>query len=140
MHWPRPDEEPAVKTVILIDDAVEKRDAKCCVREMQAKVGPGVRIWWTDGSPSDNGRVGPTVECRYRDGREAFRSHIGAGRMEVYDAELWAIGLALWESVLKWDTLQTDGVTNIAVFSDSKAAIRPTEHLEPGSGQHLARG
>jgi len=59
--------------------------------------------------------------------------------MEVYDAELWAIGLALRESVKKRDTLQIHGVTKVAVFSDSQAAIRQMEHLEPWPGQHLAR-
>jgi len=41
--------------------------------------------------------------------------------------------------VRKRDTLQTNGVTKVAVFSDSQAAIRRMEHLEPGPGQHLAR-
>jgi len=59
--------------------------------------------------------------------------------MEVYDAELWAIGLALRESVRKRDTMQTHGVMKVAVFSDLQAAIRRMEHLEPGPGQPLAR-
>jgi len=59
--------------------------------------------------------------------------------MEVYDSELWAIGLALRESVKERDTLQTHGLTKVALCSDSQAAIRRTEHLEPGPGQHLAR-
>jgi len=70
---------------------------------------------------------------------EAFRSHLGTGRVEVYDAELWAIGLALRESVRKRDRLWTHGVTKVAVFSDSQVAIRRTEHLQPGPGQPLAR-
>jgi len=60
--------------------------------------------------------------------------------MEVYDAELWAIGLALRESVRKRDRLQTHGVTNVAVFSETQAGIRRTEHLEPGPGQPLGKG
>jgi hypothetical protein len=59
--------------------------------------------------------------------------------MEVYDAELWAIGLALCESVRKRDTLQRHGMTKVAVFSDWQAAIRHMEYLEPGQGQPLAR-
>jgi hypothetical protein len=59
--------------------------------------------------------------------------------MEVSDAELRAIGLALRESVRKRDTLQTHRVTKEAVFSNSQAAIRRTEHLEPGPGQPLTR-
>jgi len=59
--------------------------------------------------------------------------------MEVYDAELWAIGRALRESLRKRDTLQTHGVTKVAVFSDMQVAIQGTEHLEPGPEQPLAR-
>jgi ribonuclease HI len=61
------------------------------------------------------------------------------GRMEVFNAELCAIGFALRDSVKKKDTLQTHRVTKVAVFSDSQAAIRRTEHLKPGPTQHLAR-
>jgi len=67
------------------------------------------------------------------------RSHLGTGRMEVYDAEMWAIRLTLREAVKKRDTLQTHGVTKVAVYSELQAAIRQTEHLEPGPGQPLAR-
>ena len=42
MRWPLPNEEPDVKTVILSDDTVAKREAKCCAREKEAKVGGGV--------------------------------------------------------------------------------------------------
>jgi len=59
--------------------------------------------------------------------------------VEVNDAELWAIGLALWESVKKRDTLQTYGVTKVAIISYSQAAIQRTEHMEPGPGLPLAR-
>jgi hypothetical protein len=56
----------------------------------------------------------------------------------LWHAELWAIGLALRESVKKINTLRANGVTKVAIFSDSQAAIRRTEHLEPGPGQPLA--
>jgi ribonuclease HI len=59
--------------------------------------------------------------------------------MEVFDAELWAIGLALDVAIEKRETLQKHGVKTVAVFSDSQAAIRRTAHLEPGPGQRLAR-
>jgi len=96
-------------------------------------------MWWTDGSRSDDGRVGAAAVCKQRDGWRDFRSYLGTGRMEVYDAKLWAIGLTLRESVKKRDTLQIHGVMKVAAFSDSQAAIRRTEHLEPGPGQPLAR-
>jgi hypothetical protein len=54
--------------------------------------------------------------------------------MEVLDAELWAIGLALRETEKKMDTLQALRVTTVAVISDWQAAIRRTEHLQPGPG------
>jgi len=74
------------------------------------------------------------------DGWMAFRSYLGTGRMEVFDAELWAIGIALHQTVKKSETLQTHGVTMMAIFSDSQAAIRRAAHLEPGPGQQLAMG
>jgi len=43
------------------------------------------------------------------------------------------------ESVKKRDTPLTDGVKKVADCSDSQAAIRRTEHMEPGPVQHLAR-
>ena len=77
--------------------------------------------------------------CKHGDRWKAFRSHLSTGRMEVHDAELWAIGLAPQKSVRKRDTLQTHGVTKVAICSDSQAAIRRTAHLEPGPAQPLAR-
>jgi hypothetical protein len=74
------------------------------------------------------------------DGWMAFRSYLGTGRMEVFDAELWAIGIALHQTVKKSETLQTHGVTMMAIFSDSQAAIRRAAHLELGPGQQLAMG
>jgi hypothetical protein len=59
--------------------------------------------------------------------------------MEVFDAELWAIGLALGETVKRRERLQKHGVKTVAVFRNSQAAIRQTAHLEPGPGQRLAR-
>jgi hypothetical protein len=59
--------------------------------------------------------------------------------MEVFDAELWAIRLALEATIEKRETLQRHGVKTVAVFSDSQAAIRRTAHLEPVPGQRLAR-
>jgi len=66
-------------------------------------------------------------------------SYLGTRRMEVFDAELWAIGLALDVTIEKRKTLQRHGVKTVAVFSDSQAAIRRTAHLEPGPGQRVAR-
>jgi len=102
-------------------------------------VGAGVWMWRTDGSRSDNGRVGAAAMCKHCDHWKTFHRHLGTGRMEVYHPERWAIRLVLRESVRKRDTLQTHRVTKVAVFSDSQVAIRRTEHLEPGPGQPRAR-
>jgi len=128
IHWPNPDEEPAVKTVIVSEDTAARREAIRCAREREAKVGAVVWMWWTDGSRSYDGRVGSATVCKHRDRWKAFRSHLGTGHMEVYDAELWAIGHALWESVKNRETLPTHRVTKVAVFSDSQAAIRRMKH------------
>jgi ribonuclease HI len=58
--------------------------------------------------------------------------------MEVFDAERWAVGLALGETVKRRERLEKQGVKTVPVFSDSQAAIRRTAHLEPGPGQRLA--
>jgi len=58
--------------------------------------------------------------------------------MDVFDAELWAIGLALDVAIEKRETLLQDGVKMVAVFSDSHAVIRRTAHLESGLAQQLA--
>jgi len=59
--------------------------------------------------------------------------------MEVFDTELWAIGLALDVAIKKRETLQKHGVKTVAVFIDSQPAIRRAAHQEPGPGQRLAR-
>jgi len=41
---------------------------------------------------------------------QARSSHLGTRRAEVYDAELWAIGHALRESVRTRDTLASPGM------------------------------
>jgi hypothetical protein len=81
------------------------REAIRWAREREAKVAAGVRMWWMDGSRSDDGRVEAAAVCKDGDRWKAFRSHLGTGRMEVYDAELWAIGLAFLESERRRDTL-----------------------------------
>jgi len=46
------------------------------------------------------------------------RSFLGTGCMEVFDAEQWAIGLALDVAIEKRDTLQVHGVMTVADCSD----------------------
>jgi hypothetical protein len=58
--------------------------------------------------------------------------------MEVFDTELWVIGLVLGEKIEKRETLQRHGVKTVGIFSDSQTAMRRAVHLEPGPVQRLA--
>jgi len=137
--WPLPGEESVVRTTILDDRTTAKNTTQRWARQIEAKVGAGVWMWWTDGSRSDDGRVGAAAVCKHRNEWRSCRSFQGTGRMEVLDAKLWAIGLELDVAIEKRDTLQEHGGKMVAVFSDSQAAIRGTAHLELGPGQRLAR-
>jgi len=107
---PAPGEEPAVKTILLDDDGAAKIAAQRWAREKEVKVGAGVWMWWTDGSRSDDGLVGAAAVCKHGSEWRTRRSYLGTGCMEVFDAELWAIGLALGETIKKRETLQRHGV------------------------------
>jgi hypothetical protein len=50
---------------------------------------------WTDGLNSDDGQVGAQAVCKHSDEWRYHRSYVGTGGMDVFDAELWAIGLVL---------------------------------------------
>jgi len=139
MSWLAPGEEPAVMTTILDNSAAAKSATQRWASEEEAKIRAGVRIWWTDGSRSDDGRVGAAALCKHGNEWRPCRSFLGNGRMEVFDAELWAIGLALDVEIARRETLQVHGVKTVAVFSDSQAAIRRAANLEPGPGQRLGR-
>jgi hypothetical protein len=60
---------------------------------------------------------------KHRDRMKAIGSHLGTGQIEVYEAVLWALGLALRELVRTRDTLHTQGVTKVDIFPDSQGAI-----------------
>jgi len=139
MMWPAPGEESVVRTTILDDAPATKRTAQYWTREKEPKIGAGVWMWWTDGSRSDDGRVGAAALCKHGNQWSSRRSFLGTGRMEVFDAELWAIGLALDVTIEKRETLQRQGAKMVAIFSDLQTAIRGAAHLEPGPGQQLAR-
>jgi ribonuclease HI len=138
MSWPAPGEESVGRTVILDDATAAKRAVQRWARENTAKVGAGVWMWWADVSRSDDGQVGAAAVCKHRDEWRSRRSYLGTGRREVFNAELWAIVLALEETIEKREPLQRHGVKTVAVFSDSQATIWRTAHLDPGPGQRLA--
>jgi ribonuclease HI len=139
MRGPDPREKPAVKTTILEADTEAKRGAELWAKEKEGKSGSGTWKWGTDGWRTNNERVGAAAVCLNGVGWTIFRSYLGTGQMEVFDAEQWAIGVALRKSVAKAEGLRACGVATVAVFSDSQAAIRRTAHLDAGPGQKLAR-
>jgi len=138
MNWPALGEEPVLSTTIL-DATATKCTTQRWAREKEAKIGAGVWMWWTDGSRSDDGRVGAAAVCEHGNELMFRRSSLGTGRMEDSHAELWAIGLVLDVAIKKRETLQEHGVKMVAVFSDSQGAIRRMAHMELGAGQRLAR-
>jgi len=83
--------------------------------------------------------VGAAAVCLNGDGWTVFCSYLGTGRMEVFDAELWAIAVALRKSITRAEAQRSHVVTTVGIFSDLQAAIRQTAHLDPGPGQQLAR-
>jgi len=77
--------------------------------------------------------------CSNGDGCTGFRSYLATGRIEVFEAELWAIGVVLRTSVARAEALQAHAVPTVAVFSHLQVGIRRTVHLDPGPGQQQAR-
>jgi hypothetical protein len=100
MSWLSPCKEPVVTTIILDDTSTAKRAAQHCAREKDAKVSLGVWMWWTDGTLSDDGRVGSVVVRKQGNEWKTARRDLGTGCMEVFDAELWVIGLTLGETIM----------------------------------------
>jgi len=68
----------------------------------------------------------------------ALRSYIWKGQMEVFDAELLAIWIALKETAKRAERLHAQGVQRAVIFNDSQAAVRRAAHFEIGPGQQLA--
>jgi hypothetical protein len=99
MRWLAPGKEPVVKTILLEDERIAKSAVQPWAREMEAKVRVGVWMWWTDGSPSDDGPVGVAAVWKRGNEWRTRRHYLGTGRMEVFNAELWVIGLVLGETV-----------------------------------------
>ena len=118
MNWPAPGKEPAVRTTILDDTAAAKSAAHRWAREKEAKIGAGVWMWWTEGSRSDDGRVGAAAVCKHGNEWKSRHRFVGTGLMEVFDAELGAIGLALHVAIEMSDIMQMHEVKTVAVFSE----------------------
>ena len=112
---------------------------KIHVPDEDAKVGAGVWMWWTDGSRSDDGRVGAAAGCKHANERRSRCSFLGAGRMDVFDTELWAIGLRLYSTSENRKTLQGLELKTVAVYNESQPAIQRMAHPEPGPALRLAK-
>ena len=124
---------------MLDDNTAANRAVQHWAREKETNVGAGVRMWWTDGLRSDDGRVGAAAVCNHGNEWSSSRSVLGTRRMEVFNAEWWAVGLALDVTIEQRDTLQRHGVKTVAIFNDSQTAIQRVAHHEPGPGRGLAR-
>jgi hypothetical protein len=68
--------------------------------------------------------VGAAAVCKPGNEWRSHGSFLGTGCLIVFNAELWAIGLALDVAIKKRETWQVHGVKTGAVFSDSQAPIR----------------
>jgi hypothetical protein len=95
MKWPPPGKVTVVRTTILDDTTAANGAAQRWAREKEANVGAGVWKLWTDGSRSDDGQVGAAAVCKHENECMSRHSILGNGRMEVFDAKLRAIELAL---------------------------------------------
>jgi len=128
------EEEPAVRTTIQEDDTTAKTAAGPWAKPIERIAGSSTWAWWPDGSRTDDRRLGAAAVCLNGDD---VHSYVSTGQMEVFDAEHWAIEVALRRSNASAEALQAHGVMTVSVFRDPLAAIRPIAHLDPGPGQHL---
>ena len=63
-------------------------------------------------------------ESRSGERWKALRSYLRKGQMEVFDAELWAMWIALKETAKGGERLHTQGVQKIVIICDSQAAVQ----------------
>jgi hypothetical protein len=105
VNWPAPGEGPLVSNTILDDTTAAKSAAQRWARLEESKIGARVTMWWTDGSRSDNGRVGAAAVCKHGNERRSRHSFLVSGRMEGFYCAMWAIGLALNVAIEKMETL-----------------------------------
>jgi len=84
--------------------------------------------------------VGAAAVCEHGNEWRSCPSFLGTRRLEVFNAELWGIWLALEVAIENRATLQMHGAEIVAVFSNSQAAIQRAAHLEAALEQRLAWG
>jgi ribonuclease HI len=92
-------------------------------------------VIWTDGSRTQDGRVGAAAVHLVEGEWRTCRRHLGTNK-EVFDAEMYALGLALQEAqryTTGW------GYTEVEIRCDAQAALQRIKHNRPGPGQWLAQ-
>jgi len=88
--------------------------------------------------PGGPGRIWNYLQALVRSTGVSGRFAYGT-QTDIHLADLWVIGHRLCTLVKTRDTLLTNTVTRVAVFSVSQAAIWRTSHLELRPEQSLAR-
>ena len=138
MNWPALGEQAVFRIPIPDDTMAPKSAEQRWPPEQAANIGAGVWMGCRDGSHSDNGGVEAIAVSKLRIQWRVCDHFLVTGCTEVFNAALWALGLALDVAIDKRDTLLKHTVKTLAVFSDAQAAIRLTAHHEPDRGQQLA--
>jgi hypothetical protein len=128
-----------VRTIILGVATAAMRTMQLWARENECQIGAMVWMCWTDASHSDNGRQGAVAVYKHRTQWRSHCSYLRSGHMEVYDAELWGLGLTLDKPSEKRETLQKRRVKMVAILRHTQTAIGQAAQLEPGLGPRLAR-
>jgi len=96
-------------------------------------------MWCTAGLHPDDGRMEAAAVSKHTDKWRSHDSYLGTGQMDVFHAELWAIGLALEDTIEKTEILQRHEGKMVAVINHSQAANWRAPHPEPGPRQLLGR-
>jgi len=95
----------SVKTILLDDKSTAKRATQHWAGEKEAKVTSGVWMGWTDGSRSDDSRVGAAAVCKLGDELRTSHRYLGTGNVAVFEAKLWAIWPVFGEMIMRSQSL-----------------------------------
>jgi len=138
MTLPVPGADWVVGSILPDNDATAKHATQCWPREQEPKLGGAVLMWWTDRPYWAAGRAGAAAVRKHGNMQRSHCSYLSTVDGELIDAELSAIGLTLHMTIRKREPIQRNGVNMMAVFRNSKAAIRWTADPELGPGQPVA--
>jgi hypothetical protein len=118
MSWPAPGQEPVVESLILGNKGTAKSAAGCLAGENKAKVAARVWMWCTEGSRSEDGRVGAAAVLQHGNQWRTSHNDFSTEFMHILHAELLVIGFTLRETVKRRDRLEEYGVKPVAVFNN----------------------